>query len=79
MADDRFQPVVNKRSQSIACRHGQPLGHPKAYPHGKPSNQHRAHPGVNFNDRRDNSAKAAFGDSSTLTLFVFVVILVPLV
>ena len=60
MTDDEFQPVVIKRSQSNAPHYSQPLGHHKAYPHGKPSNHRRAHPRVSFNYKRDNLARAAF-------------------
>lgn len=60
MADDGFQTVFDKRSQSNARLHGKHPGRPKAYPHGQPSGQRRAHPRVNFNYKRDNLARAAF-------------------
>ncbi|CAD6569863.1 MAG: hypothetical protein ASARMPREDX12_003112 [Alectoria sarmentosa] len=60
MADDGFQTVVNKRSQPTARLRSQPPDHLKAYPHGKPPGQRRAHPRANFTYKRDNLARAAF-------------------
>ena len=60
MADDVFQPVTNKGSQSNARSHGRPPAQLKPYPHRKPSGQRRAHRRVNFNYNRDNLARAAF-------------------
>ena len=63
VAEDGFQPVVNKRSQSNARPHGWPPAHLKAYPHGmqKLRDEHKM-------KKNQEEVMKALEDDRTLTL-----------
>ena len=60
MTDDRSQRASSQPSQYNPHPTSQPPRHPRTHPRGRPQHPRTRRPRVNFNDKRDNLARAAF-------------------